>query len=62
VEKIEKHIEKCKKQLIHNGGFCIRCKTNKAEIHNPNSISNFHCKICNSETQQILEILNKKII
>jgi len=41
--------------LNSNGGMCINCGENKAEIDNPKSVSPFHCSVCNAETEELIK-------
>ncbi len=50
----EKSIE-AQKELEANGGICLLCGDEPAEIDNQEAINNFHCKVCNEKTAKLLK-------
>ena len=50
----EKSIE-AQKELEANGGICLHCGNDPAEIDNPEAINNCHCKDCNAKTAELIK-------
>ncbi len=55
MEEVKNKSEAAQKELKANGGMCLTCGNDPAEVHNPDAASGFNCKKCNVKLDKLIE-------
>ncbi len=55
IEDLKNKSEAAQKELKANGGMCLTCGNDPAEVDNPDAASGFNCKKCNAELEKLIK-------
>jgi len=55
IEDLKNKSKAAQEKLKDNGGMCIKCGNDPAEVHNPDATNFFNCKKCNAELDKLIE-------
>lgn len=53
---VKKKREDAIKKIQANGGMCLSCKKEEAELDNPRAVNPFNCRTCNEKTAKLQQL------